>query len=143
MKGATIMKTSVTENGGGFDFKKAFVIFFVALFAFLAISALYQAGSGGWERAVDFQNRRLEARSSGDISAMLGLRVSRGLNGAFTRNPGDRILYGFAGVMTRFNSTEFNVFGVFGILFRITFVVLVASWLFVRVQNRKNRTLPH
>ena len=139
------MKTtaSATEKNGGFNFKKAFIIFFAALFAFLAISTLYQMGSGRWEAAVDFQNRRFEARSSGNISTMLELRASRGLNGAFTRNPGDRILFGFAGMMTRFNMTEFNMFRVFAILFRITFALLVISWVFVKVQNRMNRTAQH
>ena len=141
------MKTSVTKNGGGFNFKKAFIIFFAALFAFLAISTLYQVGNGGWETAVNFQNRRFEARSSGDISTMLELRASRGFtrgaNGAITRNPGDRILHGFAGIMTRFNMTGFNVFAVFAILFRITFVVLVISCVYVQAQNRINRYPQH
>ena len=122
------------------SFKKAFIIFFAALFAFLAISTLYQAANGGWETAVNLQNRRFEARSNGDISTMLELRASKGLNRSFTRNPGDRILYGFAGAVTRFSRTEFNVFRVFGVLFRITFVVLVASWVLVRMRNRINRT---
>ena len=135
------MKTTATEKDGGFNFKKAFIIFFAALFAFLAISTLYQVGSGQWETAVDYQNRRFEARSSGDISTMLELSVSRGLNRAFTRNPGDRILFGFAGMMARFNMTEFNAFTVFTILFRITFVVLVISCVYVQVQNRINRSL--
>ena len=135
------MKTSTTEKSGRFNFKKAFIIFFAALFAFLAIPTLYQAANR-WETAVDFQNRRFEARSSGDISTMLGLRASRGSNGAFTRNPGDRILYGFAEVVTRFKEPNF-VFGVFAILFLITFVLLVISWVFVKVQNRINRTALH
>ena len=146
-KGATIMKTTATatatENGGGFNFKKAFIIFFVALFAFLAIYTLYQMGSGQWETAVDYQNRRFEARSSGDLFTMLELRISRGLNRAFTRNPSDRILYGFAEVVTRFNKEPSFVFGIFVILFLITFVVLVISWVFVRVRNRINRTPQH
>ena len=130
------MKTSAAEKTEGFNFKKAFVIFFAALFAFIAISTLYQAANGRWETAVNLQNRSVEARSRGDISTMLELRASRGSNGTITRNPGDRVLFGFAGMMTRFNMTEFNAFTVFAILLRITFVVLVISLVYVKAQNR-------
>ena len=132
------MKT--TEKIRSFNFKRAFIIFFAALLSFIAIATIVQVANGQWETAVNAQNSRFEARSSGDLSAMLELRASRGSNGMIARNPGDRILYGFAGMATRFNMTEFNVFTVFAILFKIVFVVLVISFVYAKVQNRKNRT---
>ena len=135
------MKASVTEKAGGFNFKKAFIVFFAALLAFIAIATIFQAANGGWETAVNVQNSRFEARSSGDISSLLELRVSRGANGAYARNPGDRVLNGFAGLSTRMNMTEFNVFTVFSILFTLAFWVLVITWVYAKVQNRKKKKL--
>ena len=126
-----------------FNFKKAFIVFFAVLLAFIAIATMVQVANGQWEAAVNAQNSRFEARTSGNISSMLELRASRGAGGAFTRNPGDRVLYGLAGMMARFNRAEFNVFTVFGTLFRVAFVVLVISWVYAKVQSRKNRTPQH
>ena len=136
------MKAS-NETNRSFNFKKAFIVFFAALLVFIAIATIVQVANGRWEAAVNAQNSRFEARPGGDISTMLELRASRDVNRAFTRNPGDRVLYGLAGMMTRFNRAEFTAFSVFGALFRIAFVVLVISWLYTKLQNRNNKTPQH
>ena len=135
------MKASIETQG--FNFKKAFIVFFAALLAFIAIATIFQAANGQWETAVNAQRSRFEARTSGDMSSMLELRASRGANGAFTRNPGDRVLFALAGMITRFNMTEFNAFTAFAILFRIAFVALVVSWLCTKARSRGNRTPQH
>lgn len=130
-----------SEGIRSFNFKKAFIALFAALFVFLAISTIYQAADGQWETAVNFQKSRIEAWSSGDISSMLKLSVSRFTNGGvFNRNPGDRVLYGLAGLMARIDRVEFNVFTIISILFKAAFVILILSWVYVKALNRKIKT---
>ena len=117
-----------------FNFKRAFIIFFAALLAFIAITVIYGLLTGGWQEAVEFQNNRMDARLSGDISSMIELRLEGAGRGQSTI--GDRVLRGFAGVTVRMTSAEFGVFNLITILFQITFVALVAKFVYSKAQNR-------
>lgn len=115
---------------GGFNFKKAFIIFFAALLAFIAITVIHGLSTGGWQEAVELQNTRREVTLSGDLSSILEFRAERAGRGQSTI--GDRVLFSLA----RVTSSDFNAFNIIGTLFQITFVALVAAFVYSKVQNR-------
>ena len=129
------MTNTTHRKSGGINFKKAFLIFFAALLIFTVISAIHGISTGGWERAVNFHNIAVDARASGDISAIFGLAAERAQLGPITM--GDRALYGIAGLTTRITSAEFTIFHFIGTLFQITFVALVGIFIYKKVQNRR------
>ena len=129
----------MTNKIRGFNFKKAFIIFFAALLAFTAITVIYGLSTGGWQEAMGLQNSRMEARASGDIFSIFELRAENAGRGQGTI--GDRVLRGFAGLTTRITSAEFTVFNFIAMLFKITFVALIATFVYTKVQNRRKRKL--
>ena len=133
------MTNSTHEKSGGFNFKKAFFIFFAALLVFTIISVIYGLSTGGWQQAVDFQNSAIDARSSGDISTIFGLAAERASLGS--RTIGDRALFGIAGLSTRIASPEFTVFHFIGTLFQIAFVALIGTFIYTKVQKRRKNKM--
>jgi len=129
------MTNTTNEKSRGFNFKKAFLIFFAALLVFTAISVIYGLSTGGWESAVSFQSSAIDARSSGDISTIFGLAAERAQLGS--RTIGDRALFGIAGFTTRISSADFTIFHFIGTLFQIAFVALIGTFIYTKVQKHR------
>ena len=145
------------------NFKKAFIVFFAALFVFGVVSVSYSAATGGWERAVSFQESRIQFRQGqGYLAAQdaFALRsrghfgrgvLSRGNHALIEADSsvitaratmGDRILGSFAALGNRITSGDFSIFNLVGRLFMLTFNVLLAAWVYLDSQKRgKNRIL--
>ena len=118
----------------GFNFKRAFIIFFAAFLVFTAITIIRGLSTGGWQEAVEFQNNRMEARLSGDISSVIELRLEEA--GRRRGTVGDRALRSFAGFTTRMTSAEFGTFNFMNMFFRIAFLTLAAAFVYTKMQNR-------
>jgi len=131
----TNMKPTVTEKIRGFNFKRAFLIFFAALFIFTAISVVYQLSSGGWQEAQALQSYRMDLRASGDLTSAREWRAERQHHGSFT--VGERVLHSAAGLTTRLSAPDFNAFHLIGGLFHISFIALAAAFIYAKVQNRR------
>ena len=127
---------SLFERIENLSFKKAFITFFAAFFVFVAVYVSYMAINGQWSAALNFERSRMEAlrgsvteQEAGAIRERLG-HLSRGRFARLNRGPGDRFLHGAARVWNRVTSTEFGVFYLFGRLFRVTFNILLALWVY-------------
>jgi hypothetical protein len=137
---------SVFERIENLSFKKAFIVFFAAFLVFVVAYASNVARSGRWSAALEHERSRMEimrsdatGRETGAISGRLG-RLNQRFNHGFehlqarferlNRNPDDRFLYGAARVWSRITSTEFSPFNFFGRLFKVTFSILLALWVY-------------
>ena len=139
------MKT-LFEKVEGINFKKVFIGFFAALLLFAAVSTIYVAGTGQWENAVAIEQNRIEVRNNAE-SRRAGRSNQELIATDFTqseliapsRDLGSRVIGGFARVYARTTSTDFDIFRIFGLLFSITFVALLALWVYVFARKHKKK----
>ena len=92
--------------------------------------------NGQWNAALNFERSRMEIMRGSvteqDAGAISGRfeRLNQRRFERLNRNPGDRFLHGPARAWVRITSTDFGMFNLFGRLFRVTFNILLALWVY-------------